>query len=509
MQSFDLEIYKNYFLAQFKDFDTGAVTYFEMYPGKAFDGRTAMQKLKSDTTVTFNGNKFDLPLFGQACAGKSCEEIKALSDKIIVEDKRCWELGIDAPKCDHIDLIEVAPGMASLKIYGGRMHTKKMQDLPIEPDAMITTAQRSQLRRYCENDLDNTMALYRKLSKQIDLRSKMGKEYGIDLRSKSDSQIAESVIKAEVGKLTGEVVTRPRFSAGASFNYKAPSFIQFKTPEMQETLDFVTGVKFALDANGSPKCKALESRKVIIGDMRYTMGVGGLHSNEKKVFHVADNDHLLIDRDVASYYPSIILNCELYPEHLGREFLDVYRTIVNRRLAAKRSGDKVTADSLKITINGSFGKLGSKWSCLYSPDLLIQVTVTGQLSLLMLIEAQNAKGGLLGKQLEAVVVDPASDWPLFAEKARELLTVSKVDVMFGCWTSVSRKSVLPVIEKAMASGQVCRLQNVSCLGPFDRVTQTLVAMVEGLLDGVRQCQARPGFQLIGVDDHGVTRTLLI
>ncbi|WP_246567154.1 urea ABC transporter substrate-binding protein [Gemmobacter fulva] len=68
-------------------------------------------------------------------------------------------------------------------------------------------------------------------------------------------------------------------------------------------------------------------------------------------------------------------------------------------------------------------------------------------TMLMLIDEQNAKGGLLGKKLEAVVVDPASDWPLFAEKARELLTVSKVDVMFGCWTSVSRKSVLPVIEE--------------------------------------------------------------
>ena len=68
-------------------------------------------------------------------------------------------------------------------------------------------------------------------------------------------------------------------------------------------------------------------------------------------------------------------------------------------------------------------------------------------TMLMLIEEQNKKGGVLGKQLEAVVVDPASDWPLFAEKARELLTVSDVDVMFGCWTSVSRKSVLPVIEE--------------------------------------------------------------
>ncbi|MBT0778791.1 urea ABC transporter substrate-binding protein [Paracoccus sp. pheM1] len=68
-------------------------------------------------------------------------------------------------------------------------------------------------------------------------------------------------------------------------------------------------------------------------------------------------------------------------------------------------------------------------------------------TVLMMVERQNAKGGLLGRPLEAVVVDPASDWPLFAEKARELLTVSEVDVIFGCWTSVSRKSVLPVLEE--------------------------------------------------------------
>ncbi len=68
-------------------------------------------------------------------------------------------------------------------------------------------------------------------------------------------------------------------------------------------------------------------------------------------------------------------------------------------------------------------------------------------TVLMMIEEQNKKGGLLGKQLEAVVVDPASDWPLFAEKTRELLSQEGVAVIFGCWTSVSRKSVLPVIEE--------------------------------------------------------------
>jgi len=68
-------------------------------------------------------------------------------------------------------------------------------------------------------------------------------------------------------------------------------------------------------------------------------------------------------------------------------------------------------------------------------------------TVLMLIEQQNAKGGVLGRKLEPVVVDPASNWPLFAEKARELLEKEKVDVVFGCWTSVSRKSVLPVFEE--------------------------------------------------------------
>src|SRR5467141_2312457 len=67
--------------------------------------------------------------------------------------------------------------------------------------------------------------------------------------------------------------------------------------------------------------------------------------------------------------------------------------------------------------------------------------------MLMLIDEQNKKGGLLGKKLEPVVVDPASNWPLFAEKARQLITQDKVAVVFGCWTSVSRKSVLPVFEE--------------------------------------------------------------
>jgi urea transport system substrate-binding protein len=112
------------------------------------------------------------------------------------------------------------------------------------------------------------------------------------------------------------------------------------------------------------------------------------------------------------------------------------RTIAGAVLATSMTAGLAAAqDTIKV------GVLHSLSGTMAISETTLKDTV------LMLIEEQNAKGGLLGKQLEAVVVDPASDWPLFAEKARELLTVDKVAVIFGCWTSVSRKSVLPVIEE--------------------------------------------------------------
>lgn len=95
----------------------------------------------------------------------------------------------------------------------------------------------------------------------------------------------------------------------------------------------------------------------------------------------------------------------------------------------------IAADTIKV------GVLHSLSGTMAISETTLKDTV------LMMIEKQNKKGGILGKKLEAVVVDPASNWPLFAEKTRELLAKDKVDVIFGCWTSVSRKSALPVLEE--------------------------------------------------------------
>ena len=115
---------------------------------------------------------------------------------------------------------------------------------------------------------------------------------------------------------------------------------------------------------------------------------------------------------------------------------------------------------LKATALGAFAFCASSWlPAAFAADTIkvgILHSLSGTMAIsetslkdvaLMTIEEINANGGVMGKKLEAVIVDPASNWPLFAEKARQLISQDKVSVVFGCWTSVSRKSVLPVFKE--------------------------------------------------------------
>ena len=392
---FDLEIFKNYFLAAFLDVSSGKTHHFEMTDQRPLDLTALRALLQASRLISFNGTHFDLPLLTLALQGASCLAIKRAADRIIVNGLRHWDLGIEPMAVDHIDVMDVAPGQASLKLYGARMHAPKLQDLPLEPDASIDPAQHAMLRQYCENDLKTTLQLYETLSEQIALREQLGAHYGIDLRSKSDAQMAEAVIRLEVERASGKSIGKlnPERFAGKSFYFKAPAFISFHGSTLNDLLVQLHTTPFHIGAKGALVLpKELADCVVSLGNASYRLGIGGLHSSERSTSWLSDDDHQLIDRDVTSYYPSIILRCGLSPQALGSYFLPVYQSLVERRIAAKRAGDKVQADSLKITINGSFGKFGSPYSCLYAPALMIQTTLTGQLALLMLIESLQAEG---------------------------------------------------------------------------------------------------------------------
>lgn len=408
---FDTECYIDYFLLMLRDIDTEQVFSAEMYPGKEL----GINQLPEGLYIGFNSKNYDLPILSLALAGCDNQTLKRASDSIIVGKLKPWDIerefgGIDLRGLDHIDIMEVAPGQCGLKAYGGRLHSSKLQDLPIDPSANISESDRALLREYCANDLQTTLDLHNKVLPQIELRVKMGNQYGIDLRSKSDAQIAEAVIKSEVEKITGGKIYRPELSPDFKFKYKPPKFINFQTEGMNWVLNVIRNAEFGIDDTGAVITPIqLQDLRVNIGKGQYRMGSGGLHSCENSVSYVEP----LIDRDVASYYPSLILTNEWYPSQMGEAFLQVYKSILDRRLIAKQTGDKVTNEALKIVVNGSFGKFGSKWSSLYSPELLIQVTLTGQLALLMLIELLETYGvEVVSANTDGVVMKahPAIDW---------------------------------------------------------------------------------------------------
>ena len=426
----DTEVYQNYFLALFKDLDSGKYRAFEMYEGQALDIPSLKRTMSSNTTVSFNGLSYDLNILAAAIDGADCARIKAISDEIIRSKLPSWRvaksMGVSVPRnWDHIDLIEVAPGKASLKAYGGRMNAPTMQDLPIDPNAMIAPEQRLELKRYCRNDVDTTELLYKKLKGAIELRAQMSKQHDLDLRSKSDAQMAEAIIKHELEALTGKSYRPQKVEPGSVVRYAGPDMIYFEGQQLRDIYWRILKSGFPIWTNGSVRMPEwLSETKIRIGETDYQMGIGGLHSCESSRAIVAADDEALADFDVASYYPSIILRLKLAPEKMGKDFLQVYQGIVRRRLEAKRSGDKLTADTLKIVVNGSFGKLGSMFSALYAPQLMMQVTLTGQLCLLMLIERLEARGCkvvsantdgivvLFKKTQENVVDEVCFDWML-------------------------------------------------------------------------------------------------
>lgn len=422
---FDVECYSNFFYIAFKCSKNGGYVTFELSPDHQIERNKLIWMLKRFCLVGFNSNNYDIPMIQIALSGLSCKDLKIASDYIIKSGpnygtKKVTKFNIEKnynvkiENYNHIDIFNVCPvnggvtaNPSSLKLYAGRLHAPRMQDLPFHEAAALTAEEAAVVRLYCMNDLDNTELLFNELAPEIKLRADMSERYGVDLRSKSDAQIAEAVICSELEKILGRRPKRPEMQEDITLKYTVPDFISYKTDKLNEVLCKVAAARFHLDALGSPIMPLeLDGLKVKIGESVYALGMGGLHSTEKSITHKATEDIILSDNDVESFYPRIILNQRLCPPHLGEAFLQVYETIVKTRVQAKadaakakKAGDKeavrlnkTIADSLKITINGSFGKLGNKYSALYAPELMLQVTLTGQLVLLMMIEMLELAG---------------------------------------------------------------------------------------------------------------------
>jgi hypothetical protein len=386
----DGEFYPNYALIGFKHVQSGKYIFLE----KDFNPRFLSWLLFSYRTIGFNSINYDLTMLWAAYINRNPAFLKEVSNALILGGKRKDELEREfgfkcfkLPERRHIDLINVCPLKGSLKLYAARLHCKRIQDLPFPDDMILDDWQKDVVKDYNGNDLDNTEFIFKFCKERLELRESISIEYGEDLMSKSDAQMAEVVISKEVAKLNGRRTKRPEIDAGAIYKYSVPSFLKFETPQMQELLRRIKKADFEINFNGKVIAPKELEQRVNLGGIEYSVGIGGLHSFGECPGYVADDDHDMIDVDVASFYPRIIVNLGIYPRGMGPNFLVVYDGFRLRRIDAKSDKKRSTESAgLKIFLNGVSGKWSDPFSNLYSPENTPQMNMTGQLSILMLVE---------------------------------------------------------------------------------------------------------------------------
>lgn len=441
---YDFETLPNYTVVGFKDIDTGVVTQFRRNEPMSAAKLSAFVHRPDVTLVGFNNKAFDDVILAAYCAGRTESDMKRIANDLIANRLPWWQAlrkySLPTLKVDTIDLIEVAPSFVGLKAYGARMNMPLLQDMPIAHDEVITDDQRGEVDSYNINDLDTTHELLNQLESQLLLRVQMSRQYGADMRSKSDSQMAEQAY------ITTLNIPRQDNEIPLSVRYTPPTFLKFMNPMLQSILNAAGDYVFKINpATGHPyNPDFLGGDTIEFGTGTYQLGVGGIHStHDKSICHTADGDSVVCDIDAASFYPSIILGCGFGPARLGNRFVEEYRKIYTRRLAAKASGDKTTDSTLKISLNGTFGKLASKYSVLYAPDLMLAVTLTGQFTLLMLIEwLEHAGAVILSANTDGIAVKyNRADQPLIEKVVTRFSEVSKFNFEYTPYRTLAMKDV--------------------------------------------------------------------
>lgn len=236
---------------------------------------------------------------------------------------------------------------------------------------------------YNINDIESTSELLNRCKKDVDLRIAIEDEYGVRVLSKDGVNIGMKILTQKYLEKTGLTWwdikdLRSPMSVIPLKDVILP-FIKYDSPILQRVLEDMKNQIV------SPGRKGYEN-KFVFNNLRYSVGVGGIHSVNSPEIIIPRDDEMLIDIDVASLYPSMLIEYEFYPKHLGKEFLEVYKQIKDERIEAKHNGDKVKNETLKLALNGLSGNLQNEHNFCYSPFAVMQIRINGQLLLLMLAE---------------------------------------------------------------------------------------------------------------------------
>jgi len=282
----------------------------------------------------------------------------------------------------------------SLKTLEFNMRMDNIEDLPFPVGTSLSREQIDVLRHYCTHDVAATELFRTKNVNAIRLREELSLRYDRDMMNHDDVKIGSAIFEIALENAGVQLYDfgpngrTPRQTRRSVIHLKEciPDWIKFDQPEFTRVLNWF-------------KAQSITETKGVFTDVTATVngftfvfGLGGIHGSVESEVIESDDEHIIIDLDVQSYYPNLSIKNRIYPEHLGEQFCDVYEQLFNARKSTKKGSSENAA--YKLALNGTYGKSNDQFSVFYDPKFTMSITITGQLLLCILAEGLMTIPGL-------------------------------------------------------------------------------------------------------------------
>lgn len=390
---YDIECFNNFFCVTFKDVDTKEVIYYEINPYKENSIEDIYNFIKDNKKwfIGYNNYFYDNQILNyfylqynslQIFDNKTiCNKLFDISNKIIKNNLEEYKYNLPFKT---IDLMEVGGlNLKSLKLCAVNLNWKLIQDLPFPPEYVVKEQDIEIIKKYNLNDVEITEKLYNFLLPEIKLRKEISQLYSINVMNKSDSHMANVLLEKFYSESTGirikdfKQLRTPR----DIIHFKDVVFnnIKFQTDELNKFLSELKSFVLIKD-------KTYFKKTLIFRGLKLNLGMGGIHSDDLPNLFTETSDYSIIDGDIGSMYPTLLINHQLCPAHLSTSFIKKYEEIRDERLVAKKNKEVAKAEGLKCVLNSTWGKYNNEHFWLYDPLQAFRITVNGQLYIMTLIE---------------------------------------------------------------------------------------------------------------------------
>ena len=433
VQVYDIEIFPNVFHCTCKNTETGELSFFEISNRRnQLKELVDFFRINTQMFCGYNNKRYDdviinycIDLYNKLKWHnyiRICQSLFNLSKCIIESEQGNSEKFKKWMYCNYFYSIDLLTMQFSSKLRVGlkemqvTMHYKNVQEYSGNFDDWLKDSEIDKIIEYNINDVESTTELLNRLKKDIDLRLFIQEEYNIDALSMDSVKFGETLLLqryCESTQIDKRIVKEMR-SPADYINLKDVilPFIEYKNPILQNVLEEMKKqTVYTKERKGYEK-------KFYINDICYSVGVGGIHSINKPKIFIPKEDEYIGHSDVASMYPSFIIQYKWIPRHLGDAFYNIYKQIYDERIEAKHTGQDLKNKALKLTLNSVTGKMQQETSWMYDPFNVFKIRINGQLCLLMLVDK------LLS--LNCKIIQVNTDGVMYVAKKRDEKTINKL-----------------------------------------------------------------------------------